>query len=234
MIGPTKGTLLERLRDPLDGMAWEEFARTYTAPIYAYARHRGCSTHTAEEVVQDVLLAVFQKRDVFRYDPAQGRFRDWLMAVVRNQLGQRRRRPSERVKPIGGQRPAGVDEPEDPGYSPDQNWELFFEQALLMAILDVVRREMNPQTYQAFELIVLNELSGAEAARITGLSRNAVYLARRRVVRRLEELGGPYRRRGELGRRLREAMDARPGAEIKRSAMKRIERTGGHAGEVGT
>ncbi|NLX95795.1 MAG: sigma-70 family RNA polymerase sigma factor [Rhodopirellula sp.] len=233
MIGPTKGTLLERLRDPLDGMAWEEFARTYTASIYAYARHRGCSPHTADEVVQDVMLVVFEKRDVFRYDPAQGRFRDWLMALVRNQLGQRRRRPSERVKPIGGQRPAGAEEPEDPGNPPDRNWELFFEQALLAAILDVVRREMNPQTYQAFELVVLNELSGAEAARITGLSRNAVYLARRRVVKRLEELGEPYRRRGELGRRLREAMDAHPDAEVERSALERIEHTLSHSGEAG-
>ncbi len=234
MISPTRGTLLERLRDPSDAIGWEQFARTYTAPVYAFARHRGCSPHTAEEVVQDVMLAVFEKREVFHYDPARGRFRDWLMAVVRNQLAQRRRRASERVRGLGGEAALGAREPEDSGSPPDRKWELLFEQALLAAILDVVRREMQPQTYQAFELVVLHGLSGAEAARITGLSRNAVYLARRRVLKRLQELGEPYRRRGELGRRLREAMEVRPGAEVERTLLEHIEHPRSRIGEAAT
>ena len=57
-----------------------------------------------------------------------------------------------------------------------------------MAPLDAVRRETNARTYLAFELVSLEGLSGGEAARITGLSRNAVYKACKRVSQRLVEL----------------------------------------------
>ena len=83
MSSTTRPTLLKRLGDGADPLAWDEFFDRYWRLIYAFARRRGCSDHTAEEVVQEVMLAVFQQQDVFSYDPARGRFRDWLGAVVR-------------------------------------------------------------------------------------------------------------------------------------------------------
>ena len=101
MAENTRATLLERLRDGADALAWDEFFARYWPTIYGFARHRGCSLHTAEEVVQDVMLKVFQQRDIFHYDPSRGRFRDWLATVVRNQVFERRRRPTEPAsKPI--------------------------------------------------------------------------------------------------------------------------------------
>jgi RNA polymerase sigma factor (sigma-70 family) len=92
MNDQTWPTLLERLHNGTDPLVWDEFFDRYWRLIYAAARARGCSEHTAEEIVQDVMLAVFEKRDVFRYDPAQGRFRDWLCALVRNKVAEFRRR----------------------------------------------------------------------------------------------------------------------------------------------
>ena len=94
----TQATLLENLRDGSDPSAWEEFFARYWPLIYGSARRRGCSEHTAEEVVQEVMLKVFRHRDVFRYDPQRGRFRDWLGKLVRNQLAEHRRRPAQRAK----------------------------------------------------------------------------------------------------------------------------------------
>ncbi len=105
----TQATLLERLRDGTAALAWEDFFTRYGRAIYALARARGCSGHTAEEVVQDVMLAIFERRDVFQYDPGRGRFRNWLSAVVRNVVPTRRRRPAERVRAEGGQ----VDSPRE-------------------------------------------------------------------------------------------------------------------------
>ena len=65
---------------------------------------------------------------------------------------------------------------------------------MLAVLLDVVRREVTPDTFQAFELVAIRGLSGDQAAKITGLSRNAVYLARKRVFERLQVLGAPYRK----------------------------------------
>ena len=90
-------------------------------------------------------------------------------------------------------------------------WETAFENSLLLAILDAVRRETNPRTYLAFELVGLEGLSGGEAARLTGLSRNAVYKAHKRVLERLVELARRIARKaGSCGRSRKRLNSARP------------------------
>ena len=206
-------------------MAWEEFFGHYWPVIFALARCRGCSEYTAEEVVQDVMLNVFQQRDLFQYDPARGRFRDWLSVVVRNKVAEHRRRPAGRIRGAGGDSDTNLPQPESDDTPADELWEAAFENALLVVLLDVVRREVNPRDYLAFELLAINELPGAETARITGLTRNAAYKARRRVLGRLRELGGTYGEDGQLSRRIKQAMQSRPSAAVQRSLTTRVEKT---------
>jgi len=220
----TRVTLLERLRGGDAEMAWDEFFQRYWRLIYVAASRRGCSRHTAEEIVQDVMLRVFETRDVFRYDPARGRFRDWLGTLVRNAVAQRRRQPSERIRAQGGDG-RGLVEPTADGAEPDAAWEAAFEEAVLAALLGAVRREVAPETYQAFELTTLGQLSGAEVARLTGLTRNAVYLARKRVLRRLKEMGASYRDGGQLDERIRRALQSSPEAAVERSVATRVQET---------
>ena len=224
MNSSTRATLLDQLRDGTDPLAWDEFFGRYWPLIYTYARGRGCSNHTAEEVVQDVMLKLFEQRDIFRYDPVRGRFRDWLGRVVRNQVAEYRRRPSQRIRPRGGDAFADTVEPQIDD-APDETWEAAFEMALLTALLDVVRRETNPRDYLAFELTSLGELPAAEVARITGLTRNMVYKARRRIVRRLRQLGGSYPDDGQLNEQVQRAMRLRPDPAAERSLTTRIEKT---------
>ncbi len=225
MTSQTRGTLLERLRDGGDPLAWDDFFGRYWPMIYALARHRGCSEHTAEEVVQDVMLKVFHQRDVFQYDPQHGRFRDWLGTVVRNQVTDYRRRPAERVRPRGGDSEGNGADPVADDLSPDQAWEAVFENTMLMVLLEVVRRETNPRDYLAFELLTLHELPGTDVARITGLTRNVVYKARRKVFSRLRQLGGSYGRDGQLHEQVKQASRLLPPAHIERSVTDRVEKT---------
>ena len=135
MESKTSVTLLERLRDGSDDVAWQEFFQRYGMLVYASARRRGCSDHTAEEIVQDVMLSVFEHRDLFDYDSRRGRFRDWLGTVVRNTVVSHRRRPSQRIRVQGGRSDVRWNEPEDGGDEPDALWETAFEQTLLLALL---------------------------------------------------------------------------------------------------
>jgi len=223
--GKTHGTLLQRLRDGSDRMAWEEFYARYGPLVHGFARRRGCSDQTAEDIVQEVMLKVFERKDLFRYEPERGRFRDWLGALARSAVAERRRRPSERVQAAGGDPPGGGTEPEAPRHDPDGAWEPAFEDALLLVLLDVVRREMSPRAYLAFELYALHELPGEKVAEHTGLSRNGVYRAHRRALRRLRELGAAYRKDGQLGERVKVAIRSRPSAVAERSLGARIEKT---------
>jgi RNA polymerase sigma-70 factor (ECF subfamily) len=221
----TRATLLERLRDGSDQLCWEEFFRCYWPSIYALAKRRGCSDQTAEEIVQDVMLKVFEQRDFYRYDPARGRFRNWLAALVRNRVAEYHRQPAQRVRARGGGTDAKTTHPPDDEATSDEEYEAAFEEALLPVLLDVVRQEVDPHTYLAFELLVLHELPGRDVSRITGLSRNAAYKARRRVMKHLGELTGQYRNNGRLSQRLKQALAARPAAVVQRSVTDRMDKS---------
>jgi len=225
MESNTRPTLLESLRDGTDPQAWEEFFGRYWPLIYGYARHAGCSDHTAEDVVQDVLATVFQQRGVFRYDPQRGRFRSWLGTIVRNKIAEHHRRPAQRIRPRGGDSQADAALHHADGDSPEAAWEAAFEKNLLSVLLDVLQSEMAPQRFQAFELFVFGDLSAAEVAQITGLTRHGVYNARRTALKRLEELGQPYRERGELTARIIEAIESAPDASVERAVTSRLQRT---------
>ena len=96
----------------------------------------------------------------------------------------------------------------------------------MAALLDILQNEMDPQRFQAFELFTLCDLRAAEVARITGLTRHGVYNARRAAFKRLQELGQPYRKRGELTARLKEAIESCPDATVERSLTSRMQKTG--------
>jgi RNA polymerase sigma-70 factor (ECF subfamily) len=231
MDSNTRPTLLESLRDGADPQAWEDFFRRYWPLIYGYAKHGGCSEHTAEDIVQDVLTTVFQQRGVFRYDPQRGRFRSWLGKIVQNKIAEHHRRPAQRVRPRGGDTQAALALQNADGDPPDAAWEAAFERNLLTVLLDVLQTEMDPQRFQAFELSVFCDLSATEVARITGLTRHGVYNARRSAMKRLEELGQPYRNQGELSVRIKEAIQSFPDASVERALTSRMQRTMRSRGE---
>jgi RNA polymerase sigma factor (sigma-70 family) len=217
----TRATLLERLQNGHDALVWDEFFERYWRLIYAYARRCNCSEHTAEEVVQDVMLKVFEQKEFFQYDPARGRFRDWLGTVVRNKVAEIRRKPSERIRAMGGDSNTVCLELQSDNDSPDDLWGSAFEEALLIVLLDVVRREMTPRAYLAFELFTIHNMPGGKVAQHTGLTRNGVYRAHKRAIQRLKELGAGYRDDGQLCESIKQAMQSRPPAAIEQTMTNR-------------
>ncbi len=219
----TRVSLLERLREGADPVAWDEFFHRYWPFVFAIARQCGCSQPTAEEIVQEVVLAIFEKKAVFRHDPSRGRFRDWLGGVVRNKVVVRRRSPAERCRARGGS--GEPPECKSVDGSPDARWAAAFNHAMLAFLLDIVRAEVHPRAYQAFEAVAIGGCSGAEAARLTGMTRNAVYQARKKILRRLRELGAEYGEQGPPDEMIAAALRARPSASVERSLMTRtVER----------
>ncbi len=225
MNSSTSATLLNRLSDARDGLAWDEFFGHYGLLIHGYASRRGCSCHTAEEVVQEVMLKLFERKDVFRYDPTRGRFRDWLATVVRNQVAELRRRPSGRARARGGDASDAHPEPATEQPAADTIWETAFEQALLWILLEVVRREMDPRNYLAFEMTTIHELPVNKVAAHLGLSRSTVSRTRKKVFERLQRLGAAYRSDGQLSEQVKQALDGRPDPAVERSLATRIETT---------
>ena len=90
---PTRRSLLSRLRDLGDQESWSDFFHLYWRLIYEVALKAGLGDAEAQEVVQETVISVAKQMPGFRYDPARGRFKGWLLQITpQADAGQRRQR----------------------------------------------------------------------------------------------------------------------------------------------
>src|SRR5688572_14360983 len=82
----TRASLLLRIRDPSDRLAWGEFVQLYAPLIHAYGMHHGLQDADAADLVQEVLRRVSRVAGKFEYDRERGSFRGWLLTVTRNEV----------------------------------------------------------------------------------------------------------------------------------------------------
>src|SRR5437773_1910851 len=80
---PTRASLLGRLKDWQDQSSWQEFFDTYWKLIYGVARKAGLTDVEAQDVVQETMASVAKHIPTFKYDPAIGSFKAWLLNMTR-------------------------------------------------------------------------------------------------------------------------------------------------------
>jgi RNA polymerase sigma-70 factor (ECF subfamily) len=183
----TRASLILRLRESDDAAAWEEFVGIYRPVIVRLAAARGLQQADADDLAQQVLLSVARKVPDWESDPQRAQFRTWLGRVVRNAaLNILSRKKLERgaggtsaLVLINGQ---VADECDDPAV-----FDLEWRREAFRWAADQIRDEFQPTTWQAFWLTAVDGISAAEAARRTGKSLGAVYVARTRVMARFQE-----------------------------------------------
>jgi RNA polymerase sigma-70 factor (ECF subfamily) len=187
-MDPTPPSLLQRLCQPGPPpdrcAAWDRFVDLYGPLLLYWARQRGLGEDDARDLVQDVFARLLEKLPHFTYEPGR-RFRGYLYTLTRNCWCDRLRRRGQ--EPAGG---AALDRLEVPD-GLEEFREAEHRQHLVRRALAVMRAEFEPATWQACWQVVAEGKSAAEAAAALGLSENAVYIARYRVLRRLRrELEG--------------------------------------------
>jgi len=137
-------------------------------------------------VSQEVLTQVARSIRSFEYEPARGRFRGWLGTVTRRKIARFVATRDRGDRAAGGEQADGhLEAFESP--ETDTEWTSAFQDRILQVALARVRHDFEPATWDAFERIWLDDRPTAETAAALGLTIDAVYAAKSRVLKRLRE-----------------------------------------------
>jgi len=180
----TSTELLAGLRHDANRTVWEQFVGRYRPQIVAVGRRLGLAAEDAEDVAQEVLVEFVRAYRDGKYERDKGRLRHWLLGIARhclaNWCGQQARRA----------RPAATEELEAlvAGDQFTAAWEAEWRDAVLAECMALVRAEVQPATWRAFELFACQDWPARKVAAELGISENAVFGAKRRVLERIREL----------------------------------------------
>src|SRR5262245_33814345 len=89
---------------PAARQAVEQLCTLYWPPLYGYIRRRGHPEEEAKDLTQEFFARLLSRNDFATLDPAQGRFRAFLLAALKHFLANERRAAGA-LKRGGGQIP---------------------------------------------------------------------------------------------------------------------------------
>jgi len=168
--------VLAAQRDP---HAFEPLYLRYADRLYRYAAGLTGSTHLADDVVSDTMMAAFEH--LARFDPARGSFAGWLFTIARRRVADDQRRFGRLRRAFSRHGPEpNVDEDILSGVIRSE------DAARLRAAL----RRIPRNDREVLLLRYVAGLSGPEIAAVLNISAGAVRVRLHRALRRLaNELG---------------------------------------------
>jgi RNA polymerase sigma-70 factor (ECF subfamily) len=181
----TDPSLLRRIRDLGDQQAWQLFEETYRGLIRKFCHRKGLQDADAGDVAQEVLTKVFKAVRSFEYDPQRGRFRDWLGCVVRGRLAEFFGRGGQETQRTHDDSSA-VDLAQMVAVDSDADWTAEFHDHILRTAMQRIRDAFEPHNWQAFQATWLDGRSAREVAGELQMPVSAVYVAKHRVLQRLQ------------------------------------------------
>ena len=188
MTWVTTTQVLDELRGSTDATAWQKFQECFYPVVVGFARRIGLSATDAEDAAQETMLVFVKGLREGHYVRDQGRLSHWLFGVARRVILDFRKRLSPGLLVADKSTGTSFWNMVEDEKAVKHTWTTEWRRMVLKKCLDQVRREVDPKTFEAFELYALKETAVAEVAIRLNMSRNAVYIAKSRVLTRLGEL----------------------------------------------
>ena len=187
----TRITLLGRLRaTPNDPGVWSEFVDWYGRNIHSWCRAWGLQESDTQDVVQEVLLNFSQQMHRFCYDN-KGSFRAWLKTLTRHACHAYTTKQRKAVRGSGDDATIEILNGLEAREDLMQRLEQAFDREILKEASNLVQLRVEPRTWEAFYLLAVQGLTGAEVAARLQMKVATVFVARSKVQRMLrEEIAG--------------------------------------------
>jgi RNA polymerase sigma-70 factor (ECF subfamily) len=181
----TRATLIQRVQNQHDEQSWEEFVRVYRRYIYAIIRSMNISEHDTEDILQQVLINIWNSLPKMDCDKIN-RFRSWLSTVTKNAVTDFIRKRTREAKRL---EKAGQDDtltylktirlPEIESIA-EKEWEIH----LTNLALENIEPLFSGKAVDAFRM-TLEGKSVEDIAKELDLKENSVYRLKNRVKERL-------------------------------------------------
>ena len=190
----TQTSLLASIKTLDDRHAWERFVLLYRPVIYRIARRKGLQPADAEDLTQHVLASIAGSIERWKKNNPSARFRNWLRRVVKNAIinAATRKRPEIPFSAITGLKDYEL--LAEPAIDKEAEIEIDneYRRQLFQRAAAVVKSDIEPTTWRAFELTVIEDMPIKSAAAELNKSIGSVYAARSRVMHRLKAVVGTW------------------------------------------
>lgn len=172
-----------------DQEAWARMVSVYYPMTYGWCRRAGLQPSDAADVCQEVFANIAAGIGAFRREKPADTFRGWVRRITQRRISDFRTRGGSLPVPVG------VGHSDDrlrdiPAGESDEGSSRPARQTALVEAMELTRAEFESVTWQAFWRSTVDGVAGIEVAQELGISPNAVYLAKSRVLRRLREILG--------------------------------------------
>lgn len=182
----TRQTLLLKLKDQRDDQAWNDFYETYYRYIRAILWNMNLSEADANDILQSVMLKIWNKLPEFDYESKKGKFRNWISIITANTARNYIRSENRLYNCLNGEKSSWLDDYKNDVLPPEieeissKEWEKFVSSMAWENVSD----GLSSKVKEAFERLMKGE-STREIALALDINENTVIVYKNRVKNKM-------------------------------------------------
>jgi RNA polymerase sigma-70 factor (ECF subfamily) len=180
----TRHSLIVRLKDQRNNLAWTEFICAYEPFLMRLVRKQGTPERHVADVSQQLLITIAKSVEGWTPDGKSASFRRWLGCVARNVVIKFMMRERKQITGQGGSDFLTLlEDVADVSINADEIKR--YEQELILWAAEQVRSEFRENSWRAFWETQVEGRSVVDVAKELGVKTGAIYMSRSRVFARI-------------------------------------------------
>lgn len=182
----TRQTLLLKLKDQRDDHAWNDFYETYYRYIRAILWNMNLKEADANDILQSVMLKIWNKLPEFDYQSKKGKFRNWISIITANTAKNYIRSENRLYNCLNGEKSSWLDDYKNATLPPEieeissKEWEKFVSSMAW----ENVSESLSSKVKETFERLMKGE-STREVANALEINENTVIVYKNRVKNKM-------------------------------------------------